>query len=169
MNEFEWQRQLRTLAQPREPQNDLWTGIAAGISAQQQSARRASPMRWAWAAVAILCVGLGSVFVAQRYLTQNDLQNVAGVTAPTTSSTPIAATASSDGNDRLAPRLSRTALDWASPSERHLSGAARELDSATAELQQAMEMRPDAVFLVGLLNRTNAQRMRLTRLSATAG
>ncbi|QBB69510.1 hypothetical protein ELE36_03460 [Pseudolysobacter antarcticus] len=169
MNEFEWQRQLRTLAQPREPQNDLWANIAAGISAQQQSARRVSPMRWAWAAVAILCVGLGSVFVAQQYMTQNDPSNIAGVAAPTTSAMPIAATASSDGSDHLAPRLSRTALDWASPSERHLSGAARELDSATAELQQAMEMRPDAVFLVGLLNRTNAQRMRLTRLSATAG
>ncbi len=169
MNEFEWQRQLRTLAQPREPQNDLWAGIAAGITAQQQSTRRVSPMRWAWAAVAILCVGFGSVFVAQQSMTQNGPRTITVVTAPVTGSAPIAATASSDGNDRLAPRLSRTALDWASPSERHLSGAARELDSATAELQQAMELRPDAVFLVGLLNRTNAQRMRLTRLSATAG
>ncbi len=169
MSEFEWQRQFRTLAQPREPQNDLWTGIAAGITLQQSSARRVSPMRWAWAAVAILCVGLGSVLVAQQYMTQKEPHTIAGVTAPASRSLPIAATLSSDGNDRLAPRLSRTALDWASPSERHLRGAARELDSATAELQQAMEMRPDAVFLVGLLNRTNAQRMRLTRLSATAG
>jgi len=168
MNEFEWQRQLRALAQPREPRNDLWAGIAAGITAQQSSARRGSPMRWAWAAVAILCVGLGSIFVAQQYMMQNEPRTIA-VTAPTTDSVPIATTPSNDGYDRLAPRLSRTALDWASPSERHLSGAARELDSATAELQQAMEMRPDAVFLVGLLNRTNAQRMRLTRLSATAG
>ena len=63
-----------------------------------------------------------------------------------------------------APQLdpdARTALDWAQPSNPKLAAAARDLDSASAQLQQALEQRPDAVFLVGLINRTNGQRMRL--------
>lgn len=55
----------------------------------------------------------------------------------------------------------RTALDWAQPSNPVLAAAAQDLDGASAQLQQALEQRPDAVFLVGLLNRTNSQRMRL--------
>jgi hypothetical protein len=55
----------------------------------------------------------------------------------------------------------RTALDWAQPANPSLAAAAQDLDGASAQLQQALEQRPDAVFLVGLLNRTNSQRMRL--------
>jgi hypothetical protein len=55
----------------------------------------------------------------------------------------------------------RTALDWAQPNNPTLAAAAQDLDGASAQLQQALEQRPDAVFLVGLLNRTNGQRMRL--------
>ena len=55
----------------------------------------------------------------------------------------------------------RTALDWAQPTNPLLTAAAQDLDGASAQLQQALEQRPDAVFLVGLLNRTNNQRMRL--------
>jgi len=63
-----------------------------------------------------------------------------------------------------APELdasARTALDWAQPANPSLAAAAQDLDGASAQLQQALEQRPDAVFLVGLLNRTNSQRMRL--------
>ena len=35
--------------------------------------------------------------------------------------------------------------------------------------QQALEQHPDAVFLVSLLNRTNAQRMKIEQLGANAG
>ena len=55
----------------------------------------------------------------------------------------------------------RTALDWAQPANPALAAAAQDLDGANAQLLQALEQRPDAVFLVGLLNRTNSQRMRL--------
>lgn len=55
----------------------------------------------------------------------------------------------------------RTALDWAQPANPLLTAAAQDLDGASAQLQQALEQRPDAVFLVSLLNRTNNQRMRL--------
>ena len=55
----------------------------------------------------------------------------------------------------------RTALDWAQPANPALAAAAQDLDGANAQVLQALEQRPDAVFLVGLLNRTNSQRMRL--------
>lgn len=47
--------------------------------------------------------------------------------------------------------------------------AAQDLDDASSQLQQALEQRPDAVFLVGLINRTNSQRMRLLRQAPYAG
>jgi hypothetical protein len=50
-----------------------------------------------------------------------------------------------------------------------LVGAAVVLDSAHAELEQALEQRPDAVFLVSLLNRTNARRMKLEHYGVRAG
>ncbi len=60
-------------------------------------------------------------------------------------------------------------LAWAQPELPALAAAAQDLDAASVQLQQALERRPDAVFLVGLLNRTNAQRMRLLRQEAKAG
>ena len=54
-----------------------------------------------------------------------------------------------------------TPLEWATPNNPRLLSAAQDLDSASASLQQALEQHPDAVFLVGLLNRTNNQRIRL--------
>lgn len=59
------------------------------------------------------------------------------------------------------PETSSTALEWSQPTDRKLAAAAQDLDSASAQLQQTLEQHPDAVFLVGLLNRTNSQRMRL--------
>ena len=62
-----------------------------------------------------------------------------------------------------------TALDWAKPADPKLAAAAQDLDKASADLQAALEARPDAVFLVSMLNRTNAQRMRLVRQGAISG
>ena len=50
-----------------------------------------------------------------------------------------------------------------------LAGPNLVLDAAHSELQQALEAHPDAVFLVSLLNRTNAQRMKLDQFGAKAG
>jgi hypothetical protein len=66
-----------------------------------------------------------------------------------------------------APEL--TALDWAVPDDPTLAASAQNLDNASAQLQDALEQRPDAVFLVGLLNRTNSMRLRLLRKSPNAG
>ena len=75
------------------------------------------------------------------------------------------ATATSGADDSTP----RTALAWAVPADPRLASAAQDLDTASAELQKALETRPDAVFLVSMINRTNAQRMRLLRQSAISG
>ena len=43
------------------------------------------------------------------------------------------------------------------------------IDDARSQLEQAITEHPDAVFLVSLMNRTNAQRMKLERLGSNAG
>jgi hypothetical protein len=55
------------------------------------------------------------------------------------------------------------------PDDPTLAASAQNLDNASAQLQDALEQRPDAVFLVGLLNRTNSMRLRLLRKSPNAG
>jgi hypothetical protein len=152
-NEFEWRSQMRKLGEQVEPDNDLWPGIAARIA--QESARRQRP-RWTRAAAAIaatLVIATGASLVAVHV-----------DHAPTASSpTMVAGTATAQIQD--VP----TAFDWAQPSDPKLAAAARDLDKAGADLAAALEARPDAVFLVSMINRTNAQRMRLMRQSAISG
>lgn len=148
MNDFQLQRALRDLDAPREPRNDLWPAIATRIGAEA-GATRARRRRWLplAAAAALLLATAGGVLMLG--LQRNGAPDLANVPSGARTSTALRATddalARSRGGD---PRL---------------AGAAVVLDAAHAELEQALEQRPDAVFLVGLLNRTNSQRMRLLR------
>lgn len=160
MNEFEIQRRLRDLKADRAPQTDLWQGIASRI-AEADAGTRATPARrrhglpFAAAAALLLAVSAGVVLHG----------------GPRTTSVPATADAS---------RLDRQTVQRVSPSEAvdiartrgsdpRVLAASLVLDSAQDELAQALEQRPDAVFLVSLLNRTHAQRMKLERFGASAG
>lgn len=152
-HEFEWRNRMRELGGTVEPTRDLWPAIAAriagGASAPVRSRRRVGA--WlAMAATLVAAVGAGSV--AWR------AQHSAPARHP--QAQPAVATAVPRA-DELPP----TALGWALPADPALAASARKLDDASAQLQHALEQRPDAVFLVGLLNRTNAQRLRLMRKS----
>ena len=152
-NEFQWRNQMRKLNEAVEPARDLWPDIAARIAQPVAAPRRREWRRPAFAVAASLALAVGAVFTASRFH-QPD-------------SVPMAAL---DGARNAADgAASLTALDWAKPSDPKLAAAARDLDKASADLQAALEERPDAVFLVGMLNRTNAQRMRLVRQSAISG
>ena len=50
-----------------------------------------------------------------------------------------------------------------------LASAEVVLEAASEELEQALQQQPDAVFLVGLINRTHAQKRKLARLGLNAG
>ena len=141
-NEFAWRSQMRQLGGSVEPAHDLWPGVAAQIATRSTSREN----RWqiAFAIAATLVIALGAGLVAQR----GNWQTLSA--------------------DVRAPAVAPTALDWAQPRDSKLAAAARDLDNASANLQQALEQRPDAVFLVGLLNRANGQRMRLLRHNTNA-
>jgi len=155
-NEFEWRSQMKKLGDSVEPANDLWPGIAARI-AQEQA--RPALVRRSWtravaALAATFVVATGASLIALRV-----------DHAPSTPSRVPDAQQVATAQDDSAP----TAFDWAQPSDPKLAAAARDLDRAGADLQAALDARPDAVFLVSMINRTNAQRMRLMRQSAISG
>jgi hypothetical protein len=148
-NEFEWRNQMRKLGDPVEPVRDLWPAVAAQIAAQAaaQRSQRARFPRIGMAIAASLIVAVAAGLVAQR--TQQHRPAVA--------------------EDSYEDAIPRPALDWAQPNNPTLAAAAQDLDGASAQLQQALETNPDAVFLVGMLNRTNGQRMRLLQQAPYAG
>lgn len=145
-NEFEWRNEMRKLGGSVEPVRDLWPDVAARIGAQRS--RQRLP-RIGMAVAATLIIGCGAGLIAQRTVRQQHSLLVAEAE-----------------RDVAMPR---TALDWAEPANPTLAQAAQDLDGASAQLQQALEQQPDAVFLVSMLNRTNGQRMRLLQQSPNAG
>ena len=162
-NEFLWRNQMRKQAEAIEPTRDLWPAIAARLATTAASHRRSRRSQIGWLAIAAtLVVAGGAGLTAWRW------QHAVRVPAPVAvtevrpdAGQPVASTTAT------APEL--TALDWAVPDDPALAASAQNLDNASAQLQDALEQRPDAVFLVGLLNRTNSMRLRLLRKSPNAG
>ena len=142
-HEFQWRSSLRELGGDVEPQRDLWPRIAARIAVRPATQR----WRMGLGLAATLALAFGVATLAWRTQSANTI--------------PIAGTAPSHGATSMA--ADNAPLAWAVPANPALAAASRNLDGASMQLQQALEQHPQAVFLVGLLNRTNAQRMRLLR------
>ncbi len=161
-SEFEWRNGMRKLGGAVEPQRDLWPAIAARIATERTPVRR-RPLGW-FALAASLIVAIGAGLLLHE---QHGGQPLAS--APVVAPTPTKIDEpSAAGKGVAATALPRTALDWAVPEDPRLAATAQDLDNASAQLQDALEQRPDAVFLVGLLNRTNSMRLRLMRKSPIA-
>jgi hypothetical protein len=141
-NEFAWRNELRKLGGDAQPQRDLWPRIAARVAVRPATQR----WRMGLGLAATLALAFGVATLAWR--TQSAGTN------------PIATTAPAHG---AASPADNAPLAWAVPADPALAAASRDLDGASVRLQQALEQHPQAVFLVGLLNRTNSQRMRLLR------
>lgn len=153
MNEFEWQRRLRELAVPREPERDLWSGIAAQICAEKTSRSSRSVRLPSWAIAASLFLGLTGLLAAHW---QNlSLEKGKEINAE------LAISSLSSPSQKVSTTVQSHKTD--------LMPMAIELANVSTQLQQAIEQRPDAVFLVSLLNRTTAQRIRLAQQGAFAG
>ena len=162
-NEFEGRNEMRKHAGPVEPSRDLWPAIAARIAMVPVEAAATTRRRYLpWMAIAatvLIAIGAG-VFVSRGPSPRHAADAIAGALPVT----PVApATIQADA------QLPATALEWAIPDDPTLARTAQNLDRASAQLQDALEQRPDAVFLVGLLNRTNSMRLRLLRKSPDAG
>lgn len=158
-NEFQWRSGMRKLDEKVEPASDLWPAIAARIERDARVVPLRSRAAWRQritAVAATLVIASGAGLLAYRQHGKDDV-------ARTTPETPVPTATGARMN------MPRTALDWAVPADPKLAAAAQDLDQASADLQAALEARPDAVFLVSMINRTNAQRMRLLRQSAISG
>lgn len=142
-NEFAWRNELRKLGGDAQPQRDLWPQIAARIAVRPATSR----WRMGLGLAATVLVAAGVSALAWRSQSANTIS--------------IAAMMPAHGATGLA--ADNAPLAWAVPDNPALAAASRDLDGASVQLQQALEEHPQAVFLVGLLNRTNAQRMRLLR------
>lgn len=140
--EFQWRSEMRKLGGGVEPARDLWPDIATRI-AMQSTARR-NRLQVAFAIAATLVIAIGAGLAARRGNWQAPMDSRLSSPVP-------------------------GAMAWAQPRDAKLAAAARDLDDASAQLQQALEQHPDAVFLVGLLNRANGQRMRLLRQTSYTG
>jgi len=159
-HEFEWRAEMRKLGDAVEPARDLWPLIAARLDAAPRATPAPRRRFGAWIALAatlVAAVGAGYLALERPH----PRATASTITAPVAPPARVAAPAAAD-----APR---TALDWAVPGDPALAASAQHLDTASAQLQDALEQRPDAVFLVGLLNRTNSMRLRLMRKSPYPG
>ncbi|HVT31445.1 MAG TPA: hypothetical protein VHE32_02275 [Rhodanobacteraceae bacterium] len=158
MTDFEIQRQLRAMNAPRAPERDLWPAIATRIASSPMESARPTRRRWiplaAAAGTVLAMAGSMVVFFAlrQHAASPADTDDYAMM----------------HRIERISPSEAREAA-LRSGEDPRLAGANIVLDAAHTELQQALEQHPDAVFLVSLLNRTNAQRMKLEQFGAKAG
>lgn len=159
MNDFDIQRRLREMNAPRPPQIDLWPAIEKRIADEGRPAAAPRRRRWlplAAAAGLLLAVSAGVLVLG---LQQRD-------------ATPDLARRDTRTFERELPHVSPDDADLhlrAPGGDPRLAGAGVVLDAAQAELEQALAQNPDATFLVGLLNRTNARRMKLEHYGANAG
>lgn len=158
MNEFELRRELRGLRSDRQPDQDLWPRIARQLQTEESSddgwirKRRRTwlPLSAAAAIAVSLSAGIfsmamqGSPFVDSRVF--------------------------GEGSESLSvqDQIGR-ARELALTVDPRLAGAEVVVDAANAELEEALRQQPDAVYLVGLINRTHAQRRKLARLGLDAG
>jgi capsular polysaccharide biosynthesis protein len=154
MTEFEIQRKLRAMNAPRTPEHDLWPAIASRIeSSSEISTTRRRWIPLAAAASTVIAIIGGLAFFALRDRVESNTNNDYAMTTRI---------------ERISPSEAREQVLRTGEDPR-LAGPNIVLDAAHSELQQALEQHPDAVFLVSLLNRTNAQRMKLEQFGAKAG
>ncbi|HET7557234.1 MAG TPA: hypothetical protein VFK08_04085 [Rhodanobacteraceae bacterium] len=141
---FEDRRKLRALAQPVEPQRELWAGIAARIETQARAPHRRRQWLALAASLACAAVIIGVVGVRMLHSPQ-----------PATAPAQIAAAANAPAR-------------W-KPSDPRLRGAAVELRAAQGELRQALAIAPNSPYLQRLLHNTEHQQSRLRQLETDAG
>ena len=154
MNDFELRRELRALRGSREPQHDLWPRIARQIAATthapgEPARRRRWPMAVAASMAMAVAVGAFSLALQDRneHFAEND---------------------STSHSDLKVSEQIRRARTLAAAGDPRLASAEDVLDAASRQLDEALQQQPDAIFLVGLINRTHAQQRKLARLGLDA-
>ena len=153
MNDFELRRQLRELRGSHEPQRDLWPQIARQIAASAQTAGVHSRRRWPLAVAAGLAMAVAAGVFSLALQDRGERTVNTDVASPS--------------KPNVGQQIQR-ARELAASGDPRLVSAEVVLDAASQELDHALQQQPDAVFLVGLINRTHAQQRKLARLGLDA-
>ncbi|MEO7149980.1 MAG: hypothetical protein ABIY40_08630 [Rhodanobacteraceae bacterium] len=150
MLSLEDRQRLRALAQPVEPQRDLWPAIAARLETPSHAPQR----RYAWFAIAASLAGVAllSGAIAARMFQADKIDHVSAAQRP----------------PAVLAVMNNPAERW-NPSDPRLRGAATELRTAQVELKQALAIAPHSDYLERLLDRTQRQQARLSQLDLGAG
>lgn len=152
-HDFQWRRQLRDLSGPVQPQRDLWLDIAGRIAADAQQPATAAP-RWRRRIVGLAAAASVALAVLVAGLMQQ----------PSVPEAPRMAQPSRKVDPATAIANVETQFRQVRTQDPRLAAASVELDAAADEIRQMLQQQPDAVFLVGLLNRTNERRLKLARM-----
>lgn len=154
-SEFQWRRQMRDLGGAVQPQRDLWLDIAARIAAEQDAAtapaaptRRRRVLPFA-AAAGVMLVGLLATALWHGSVSPDPVQ---------------LAVEKAQGETAAALASTNRQFKQVRSQDPRLVAATVELDAAAEQIEQMLQQQPDAVFLVGLLNRTNERRLKLARM-----
>jgi len=166
MDELEYRRLLKALAPDIEPERDLFPGIAARLDVRASAARRdARPLFPFAAAAAFVVVSITAGWLALQRVPDAVAPEVLVQTPPLLREAQAlrveyeAATRAGAANQRSQLR------EQADP---RLVAAWTELDAAESELTAALELAPDARFLLHRLKQVQDQRLQLTRKALSA-
>ncbi len=153
MNDFELRRELRELRGSREPQRDLWPQIAKQIAGSAQPVHVPSRRRWPLAVAASLAIAVAAGVFSLTLQDRGERKVNTDIASPS--------------KLNVGQQIQR-ARELAASGDPRLASAEVVLDAASQELDHALQQQPDAVFLVGLINRTHAQQRKLARLGLDA-
>jgi len=169
LSELAFRRALKALPREITPERDLWSGIAAQLPARAVAVRPRTAPRWMVHALAagVACAAL--VLGWRALPSQQVLQP--GATASSGQAPWVLREAQmmkADVDGALVAGTARggTALD--AHADRALGASLKELDSAEAELDQALRLNPDSSFLLDRLRHIQQQKSRLTLRALTA-
>lgn len=143
--------QLRALRQPREPERDLWPGIAVRLTPQAQAAAVRRRPQWPFALAATLAIAAAGAWF---------WRDAAPVATPALAEAPLQREA-----DMLTLQY-QAALRQLPPAEASappLREAMDELDRSASLIRGALQRDPDSPLLLQQLRRTYTQRLALAQ------
>lgn len=161
--DFRWQ--LRQLPHEREPSRDLWPAIAAAIGAPnahdeagqpKAASRESAPRWWHWTSAIAAALVLASVGLS---LARPGLLHSVVLSHGNSEHALVLKEADAIRNHYQAELTQFRDL----PVPEDFVAALRELDTSAANIRNALDSQPDAVFLLGQLRHTYARRLELTQ------
>ena len=157
MSELEYRRALKAMSREIEPGRDLWPAIEARLRAQSLPLRR----RPRWLAPALVA-GIAAAALATVSRLLPVAEQPLDLAATQAWSLREADLIKADLDAALVSAGAPEVAEYTRAPGLALSASLKELDSAQAELDQALRLNPDSTFLLDRMRRVQQQKARLT-------